>query len=369
MLSGSRGNQSCACAVCCWLPAHLLWLEPTNGQTVLLLPRAIKTDPLPCAGRQKGGLQPARELLDSFLDGRGQGYGANMSSPATAEHGCSRLSPHIAHGSLSLRQIAQTMLEAREAAPRTHWHHQLHSYVTRLWWHCYALQVLENQPQMERQALVPEMEQLPRPMDVARFDAWRLGRTGWPMVDACMRFLHHHGWLNFRMRAMLVTTATHTLSLPWRPVADWLAQMFVDFEPGIHYTQIQMHSCMAASPVLRLYNPVTQARELDPQGEFVRRWVPELAAVPDEWIVMPWAMPATLRQRFGLAGAGDYPAPLVDFEQVHRSVKAEIAALRSSLGLQAAPGFNERSRQAARGRQTPALKQADAKPSAQISLF
>lgn len=141
-------------------------------------------------------------------------------------------------------------------------------------------------------------------------------------------------------------------------MADWLAQMFVDFEPGIHYTQIQMHSCMAASPVLRLYNPVTQARELDPQGEFVRRWVPELAAVPDEWIVMPWAMPATLRQRFGLAGAGDYP-----------SVKAEIAALRSSLGLQAAPGFNERPRQAARGRQTPTPKQVDAKSSAQISLF
>jgi deoxyribodipyrimidine photo-lyase len=166
-----------------------------------------------------------------------------------------------------------------------------------------------------------------------------------------------------------VTVATHTLFLPWRPVADWLAQMFVDFEPGIHYTQIQMHSCMAASPVLRLYNPVTQARELDPQGEFVRRWVPELAAVPGEWIVMPWAMPATLRHRFGLAGVGDYPVPLVDFEQVHRSVKAEIALLRSSLGLQAAPGFNERSRQATRGRRTPAPKQVAPKQSAQISLF
>lgn len=84
---------------------------------------------------------------------------------------------------------------------------------------------------------------------------------------------------------------------------------------------------------------------------------------------MPWAMPATLRHRFGLVGAADYPAPLVDFEQVHRCVKAEIAALRSSLGLQAAPGFNERPRQAARGRRIPAPEQVDAKPSAQISLF
>jgi deoxyribodipyrimidine photo-lyase len=352
------------------LPTEPSWLKPARDQTVSLLPTDVKFDPLPCEDRQTGGLRPARALLDSFLDGRGQGYGAHMSAPLTAEQGCSRLSPHIAHGSLSLRQIAQTALNAREAAPRAYWHRQLGSYVTRLWWHCYALQVLENQPNMERQALVPEMEHLLRPMDRARFDAWRFGRTGWPMVDACMRFLHHQGWLNFRMRAMLVTIATHTLSLPWRPVADWLAQLFVDFEPGIHYTQIQMHSSMAASPVLRLYNPVTQARELDPHGQFVRRWVPELQGVPDDWITMPWAMPATARERCGLVGTADYPAPLVDFEQVHRSVKAEITALRSSLCLQPAPGFNERQRRTARTPRTAqGPQQAAAKVSAQLTLF
>jgi len=84
---------------------------------------------------------------------------------------------------------------------------------------------------------------------------------------------------------------------------------------------------------------------------------------------MPWAMPATLRHRFGLEGANDYPVPLVDFEQMHRAVKAEIAALRSSLGLQAAPGFNERSRQGASSQRTPAPKQVNVKPSTQISLF
>jgi deoxyribodipyrimidine photo-lyase len=355
------------------LQPNPVWLEPARDQKVLLLPAAVKTDPLPCAGRQKGGLQPARELLDSFLDGRGQSYGANMSSPSTAEHGTSRLSPHIAHGTLSLRQIAQIALQAKKVAPRAHWHNQLHSYVTRLWWHCYALQGLENQPEMEHKALVPEMEQLSRPMDTARFDAWRLGRTGWPLVDACMRFLHHNGWLNFRMRAMLVTTATHTLSLPWRPVADWLSQMFVDFEPGIHYTQIQMHSSMAASPVLRLYNPVKQAIGLDPQGNFVRRWVPELAEVPDEWIFTPWLIPETFRREYGLVGDHDYPAPapapVVEFEQVHRAVKAEIAALRSREGLQAAQGFNERPRQAARGRRVNEAKPPDKKFSSQPTLF
>ena len=324
------------------LPAQPAWLLPAEGQTSELLSTAVRNDPLPCPGRQRGGLEPARELLDSFLATRGEGYSAHMSATATAEEGCSRLSPHIAHGSLSLRQIVHAVRQAHANAAPRHWHRQLNSYITRLWWHCYWLQVLENQPDMEDRALVPEMERLPRPMNPAHWDAWRLGRTGWPMVDACMRYLHHHGWINFRMRAMLVTVATHTLSLPWRPVADWLAHLFVDFEPGIHYPQIQMHSSMAASPFPRLYNPVTQAQELDPQGDFVRRWVPELCNVPDSWIFLPWALPAEARRRYGLVGEADYPLPLVDFEPVHRRVKAEITALRSSLHLQAAKGFNER---------------------------
>ena len=324
------------------LPAQPVWLSPATGQTPALLPIAVRTDPLPCPGRQRGGLQAARDLLDSFLAVRGEGYSANMSATATAEEGCSRLSPHIAHGSLSLRQIAHTVRHANANAAPKHWHRQLHSYVTRLWWHCYWLQVLENKPDMEDRAQVPEMERLLRPMNLAHWEAWTTGRTGWPMVDACMRFLHHHGWINFRMRAMLVTVATQTLSLPWRPVSDWLAHLFVDFEPGIHYSQVQMHSSMSGNPVLRLYNPVTQARELDPQGSFVRHWVPELRSVPDSWIFLPWALPVEVRVRFGLVGEADYPLPVVDFEQVHREVKAELATLLSNLNNQAAKGFRER---------------------------
>lgn len=322
------------------LPKEPEWL-PASERPAPVLPATMKHDPLPCPGRQRGGLRPAQELLDSFLGGRGEGYSEHMSAPATAEHGCSRLSPHIAHGSLSLRKIFRAVDQARQGAKPTHWHRQLHRYVTRLWWHCYALQLLESNPMMEAQPLVSEMERLCRPMDEARFEAWQLGRTGWPMVDAWMRFLHHHGWLNFRMRAMLVTAATHTLALPWRPVADWLAHLFVDFEPGIHYTQIQMHSSMAASPVLRLYNPVTQARELDPTGSFVRRWVPELRGIPDSWILQPWALPDSVRTRWGLDGEAGYAKPLIDFESANRLAKAEISALRSAFGLQAAPGFNE----------------------------
>lgn len=341
------------------LAAQPAWLLPADGQTSALLSTTVRPDPLPCPGRQRGGLEPALDLLNSFLATRGKGYSAHMSAPATAEEGCSRLSPHIAHGSLSLRQIAQIVRQAHANAPPKHWHRQLNSYVTRLWWHCYWLQVLENQPDMENRALVPEMEHLTRPMEPARWEAWRMGRTGWPMVDACMRFLHHHGWLNFRMRAMLVTIATQTLSLPWRPVADWLAHLFVDLEPGIHYSQIQMHSSMAASPIPRLYNPVTQARELDPHGDFVRRWVPELRDVPDNWIFMPWVLPTEARKRYGLVGQGDYPLPLVDFESVHRKVKTDIATLRATFSIQAARGFNERQGRASRMHSKPLEAQSE----------
>lgn len=346
-----------------------VWLKSAPNQNVKLLPESVKTDELPCPGSQPGGSQAAQEILQSFLASRGKGYSANMSSPLTAEHGTSRLSPHIAHGTLSLRQIAQTALRAKNIAPRGHWHNQLHSFVTRLWWHCSAIQRLENHPNMEQVALVPPMEQLSRPMDSDRFEAWRMGRTGWPLVDACMRFLHHNGWLNFRMRAMLVTTATQTLALPWRPVAGWLSKLFVDFEPGIHYNQIQMHSGVMGNHVLRIYNPLKQAIDLDPRGEFVRRWVPELAAVPDEWIFMPWAIPESLRHEFGLSGEGDYPTPLVDFESANRIAKAEIAGLHSKLGLKSASGSNERSRQVGRSRGIAAQKPPKEKPFSQPTLF
>jgi deoxyribodipyrimidine photo-lyase len=148
-----------------------------------------------------------------------------------------------------------------------------------------------------------------------------------------MRYLHHHGWINFRMRAMLVSVATYSLSLPWQPVASWLAQQFVDFEPGIHYPQIQMQSGLSDQQVLRIYNPITQAFNLDEAGDFVRRWVPELAQVSTNWIFEPWKMPANIQAQVGWTRDYFYPAPLVDFEFAHRLAKQEITHLRAQHSL------------------------------------
>ena len=155
---------------------------------------------------------------------------------------------------------------------------------------------------MEKLAQLPEMELLQRALNPVKFEAWCTRHTGWQIVDACMHYLHYHGWINFRVRAMLVSVATYTLSLPWRPLADWLAHLFVDFESGINYPQIKMQSGMAANPVLRMYNPVTQAKELDPQAHFVRKWVQELQQVGGTWILSPLEMPTSIRARHGMHG-------------------------------------------------------------------
>lgn len=299
-----------------------------TGQPILTaaeLPWQICDDEFTCPGRQPGGRQAGLALLDSFLNQRSQYYQRSISSPLTAQSGCSRLSAHLAYGTLSMREVLSRLDLAAQQYPDRLWCRNLSAFRSRLVWHCYFMQKLENNPDAGRVNLNRKYDALVRPWDQERFLAWRLGRTGWPLVDACMRFLIYHGWLNFRMRAMLVSVACYTLKLPWQPVSDYLAGLFVDFEPGIHYPQIQMQSGTTGQQVLRIYNPVKQAQDLDPEGIFVRCWLPELANVSKVWIFEPWRMPEGMRLRSGLH---DYPLPPVDFVVSHREAKDEMTLLR-----------------------------------------
>ncbi len=166
--------------------------------------------------------------------------------------------------------------------------------------------------------------------DPDRLSAWARGETGWPFVDACMRALAHSGWINFRMRAMLMSVASYQLWLHWREPALHLARQFVDYEPGIHYPQAQMQSGTTGINTLRIYNPIKQSLDQDPAGRFIRTWVPELTAVDDAWIHVPWRMPASAQQRCGVCIGRDYPAPLVDHEAAARSARQRIQLARRS---------------------------------------
>ena len=265
-----------------------------------------------------------------------------MSSPLRAEAACSRLSPHLTWGSISLRSISQAV-DARQVELRglqglgapvdARWPAALQSFAGRLRWHCHFMQKLEDAPRIEFQNFARSCDGL-RP-DVGEpgwwqdgFDAWCAGRTGYPMVDACQRMLQATGWLNFRMRAMLMSFAAYHLWLHWRQPALFLARQFIDFEPGIHFSQCQMQSGTTGINTLRIYSPTQQARVQDPDGVFIRRWVPELARVPAGFVHEPWRMTASQQLASGCTIGRDYPPPVVDHATAWRAARERLGAVR-----------------------------------------
>jgi deoxyribodipyrimidine photo-lyase len=249
-----------------------------------------------------------------------------MSAPASGADHCSRLSPHLALGTLSIREAYQAALAARsrwQAAGDIAFTRSIDSFVSRLHWHCHFIQKLEDAPWLEARCLHPGYAGLPEhdpALGDARLAAWASGHTGWPFVDACMRSLAATGWLNFRMRAMVMAVASYHLRLDWRQSGAVLARLFTDYEPGIHWSQVQMQSGTTGTNIPRIYNPVKQGHDQDPDGSFIRRWLPELAQMPTSLLHEPWLAPPELR--------GAYPLPMVDHEQAARAAKIAITAIR-----------------------------------------
>ena len=274
-----------------------------------------------CPGRQTGGRAEALSLLGGFLSERGQNYRREMSSPLTGEWSCSRLSPHFTFGTLSIREALQAS-EARRAEPLgKNWIGSLKAFESRLRWHCHFIQKLEDEPEIEFRNMHPAYDGVrENEFDETRFAAWAEGRTGFPFVDACMRSLQATGWLNFRMRAMLMSFAAYHLWLHWREPALHLARLFSDYEPGIHYAQAQMQSGTTGINTMRIYNPLKQSREQDPDGVFLRQWIPEIAHLPDHLIHTPWAAP----------DKGDYPAPIIDERRARKQAADKLYALRQT---------------------------------------
>lgn len=282
-----------------------------------------------CPGRQTGGSRAAADLLDGFLLHRGETYQRAMSSPLTAEDACSRLSPHFAWGTLSMREAAQATwgrIASLRGLPREEtgrWPGALRSFVGRLHWHCHFIQKLESEPGIEHRDMHPAYTGL-RSLDPDRQAAWAEGRTGLPFVDACMRSLAATGWLNFRMRAMLMSVSSYQLWNHWREPGLHLARLFTDFEPGIHWSQVQMQSGTTGINTARIYNPVKQGHDHDPDGAFVRRWVPELAEVSAPYIHEPWKLSPLERRDLAL----DYPDPIVDPVAAARRARERIWSVR-----------------------------------------
>lgn len=293
--------------------------------------------------RQKGGRANAKALFDSFLDSRAAKFCGGISSPLTAVTAGSRISPYLSYGCLSMREVVQATRDRRTWANEvphmfpSRLNAGLIGFESRLHWHCHFMQKLESEPEMEfenlhhahdnmRDELLSDTE------SQRRLQVWRAGETGWPLVDACMAMLRETGWINFRMRAMLMSTASYMYWLHWRGSGLHLANEFLDYEPGIHWPQSQMQSGTTGINTLRIYNPIKQAQEQDPNGAFVRHWLPALKHVPDTWIFEPYLMPKTLQLQYGCLIDQDYPAPIVDITKAMREARATISAARNKEG-------------------------------------
>jgi deoxyribodipyrimidine photo-lyase len=266
-----------------------------------------------------------------------------MSSPVTAPDACSRLSAWLSTGAISvrtcehaararLRQLRDMRQRGDDVDPR--WRGSITSFRSRLRWHCHFMQKLEDQPRLEFDTMCDEYVGVRDEHDVNDewLHAWHEGRTGYPLIDACMRAVRSTGWLPFRMRAMVMSFANYHLWLHWRFTGVLLARQFLDFEPGIHYSQCQMQGGVTGINAIRIYNPVKQALEHDPEGVFIRRWVPELDAVPATALAEPHLMPPMLQAMYGVRIGETYPLPIVDNVQAMRTARDRIWAVRNAPG-------------------------------------
>lgn len=281
--------------------------KPPNELNRSAVPRAAGDDkPL----RMKGGRTQARAVAAKFFaPAKLKSYPFSISSPLKAWNGCSRLSPYLAYGVVSDREVLQKLnalvntvhgqgnaelINKVEDAARF--------YVERLIWRQGYFQQFENHTGLETDAFYANE---PIETNTEFLDAWQQGRTGFAYIDALQRFLAQTGWLNMRARATLVSFACVQLGLPWQPVALYLAQQFLDFEPAIHYGQVRIASGTSHFSQMLVYDPLKQQAEQDPKGEFVKRWLPEY-------------------------GTANYPGLIVDNTESLKLGKARLHAMRQN---------------------------------------
>lgn len=276
---------------------------------------------------QKGGRTQALVWADSFFKSRIFEYSEGISKPELSRKTCSRLSPYFAWGNLSIREVYQRSINLKKVAEKKR---PINAFLARLRWQSHFIQKFEMEPRMEFEAINRAYLEMEQGKNESYISAWKNGQTGYPLVDASMRCVKQTGYINFRMRSMAVSFYTHHLFQHFEFMGDWLARQFLDFEPGIHYGQMQMQSGFTGTNTIRIYNPTKNAHDHDTEAIFIKKWVPELAKLPANLAIEPWLMTLMEEELYNFKLGKNYPERIVDIKETRKIALQKLYGMRKS---------------------------------------